>query len=155
MDLESRIAQLEDEAAIKELAARFADSASRKDIATFKATWASDATWEIGAPNSFRCEGIQQIQNLFEALWSNKSIFMQFVHSGTIEVNGARASARWVIHEIAQGPDGVFYTTSGFFDDEMEKRGGRWVYVSRIYTYIHLSTDPFLGQALALPAGQS
>ncbi len=45
--IEQRLQRLEDEAAIKELAARFADAATRNDIETIKTLFTEDAVFSI------------------------------------------------------------------------------------------------------------
>lgn len=48
--IEQRLQRLEDEAAIRDLVARFADAATRADNQAFAALWAPNATFVINNP---------------------------------------------------------------------------------------------------------
>lgn len=155
--IEQRLQHLEDEAAIRDLAARFADAASRGDHRTISKLFKRDAVFTIGAPNALTVTGADEIAALIDKLRSDKDFFVQFVHSGLIHLNGGTASARWLIREVALGSakTGVgksFYNNFGFFLDELEKVDGRWLFKTRTYPYMFLDTDPFTGKGIALDA---
>jgi ketosteroid isomerase-like protein len=149
--VEERLEHLEDELAIRSLTARFADTATRNDMEGFRALWTPDATWMIGTPNTASCNGIEEIMALFHGLWTGKDFFVHFAHSGVIEMDGSRATARWLVHEVAKGPNEVYYTTYGFFDDVLVKTEHGWHFSHRAYTYLYLDTSPFSGKAYRLP----
>lgn len=69
---EERLERLEDESAIRNLTARFADTATRNDTEGFRALWTPDATWNIGAPNTASCPGLEEIMALLQGLWTGK-----------------------------------------------------------------------------------
>lgn len=88
-------------------------------------------------------------------LRSGQNFFVQFVHTGLIQLAGQKASARWLIREIASGagPDGQgkrFYNVFVFAEDDLVKREGRWLISRRTFPYIFVDTEPFTGQSVPL-----
>lgn len=150
--LEQRVQRLEDEAAIRDLAARFADAETRGDQETVRSLFRPDAVFRIGAPNAVTCEGVDAIVAFLEGLRGGKEFFVQFVHSGLIQIDGDTASARWLVREIALVPGKTYYNNFGFFIDEIERVEGQWRFRSRSYRYLYLDTDPFSGGAVAFDA---
>ena len=55
LTIEQRLQQLEDEAAIRDLAARFADAATRADYETIRSLFTPDAVFTIGEPFAVNC----------------------------------------------------------------------------------------------------
>ena len=79
--IEQRLQHLEDEAAIRDLAARFADAATRADHKTLKSLFKPDAIFKIGEPASVTLKGIEEIDAHIRKLRDGKDFFVQFVHS--------------------------------------------------------------------------
>ncbi len=102
--IEQRLQRLEDEAAIRDLAARFADAATRADIETIRTLFKPDGVFTIGEPFAVTCKGVDEIVALLHKLRDGKDFFVHFVHSGLIQVDGDTASARWLIREVGLGP---------------------------------------------------
>ena len=157
LTIEQRLQHLEDEAAIRDLAARFADAASRADHETLKALFTPDAVFIIGEPTPINLKGVDAIDSFIHKLRDGKDFFVEFVHSGLIQIDGNTASARWLIREVGMGPAKSgsgkgYYNTFGFFLDELEKVDGKWLFTSRTYPHVYLDTDPFTGKALPLDA---
>ena len=95
--IEQRLQHLEDEAAIRDLAARFADAATRADYETIKSLFTTDAVFTIGEPFAVSCKGPDEIVALIHRLRDGKDFFVEFVHSGLIQLDGNTASARWLL----------------------------------------------------------
>ena len=153
--IEQRLQHLEDESAIRELAARFADATTRADYDTLRSIFKPDAVFRIGEPNAVTCNGVDAIVEFVGKLRNGKDFFVQFVHSGLIQIHGNTASARWQIREVALVSGKTYYNNFGFFNDEMEKVEGTWFFTSRTYQYLYLDTDPFTGKAVAFDAEMS
>jgi hypothetical protein len=137
LTIEQRLQHLEDEAAIRDLAARFADAATRGDHVTIRSLFMPDGIFTIGEPFAV--------------------FFVQFVHSRLIQLDGNTASARWLLREVGLGPaksghGKSYYNNFGFFIDELEKVDGKWLFKTRTYPYLYLDTDPFTGRGVALNA---
>jgi hypothetical protein len=157
LTIEQRLQRLEDEASIRDLAARFADTATRADHETLKTLFKPDAVFTIGEPANVTLNGVDAIDAHIQKLRDGKDFFVQFVHSGLIQINGDTASARWLMHEVGLGPakSGTgksYYNNFGLFIDELEKVEGKWLFKSRNYPYLYLDTDPFTGKGIPLNA---
>jgi len=57
LTIEKRLQHLEDEAAIRDLAARFADAATRAHYETIRSLFTPDAVFTIGEPFAVTCKG--------------------------------------------------------------------------------------------------
>jgi hypothetical protein len=155
LTIEQRLQHLEDEAAIRDLTARFADADTRGDHETLTSLWKPDGVFMIGEPNAVTCNGIDEIDALIRKLRDGKDFFVQFVHSGLVQLDGNTASARWLVREAGMGPGKsgkTYYNNFGFFIDELEKVDGKWLFKTRTYPYLYLDTDPFTGKAVAMNA---
>lgn len=157
LTLEQRLQQFEDEAAIRDLAARFADAATRADYETLRSLFKSDAVFSIGEPNPVTCKGVDEIIGLIRKLEDGKDFFVQFIHSGLIKIDRNTASARWLVREMALGSEKsgsrkAYYNNFGFFIDELEKVDGKWLFKRRSYAYVYLDTEPFTGKGIPLNA---
>ena len=150
MTLEERIQKLEDEAAIRELAAVFAEAVTINDKALFASLWKKDGVFTIEAPFSNVCNGVDEIVALISSLRDVKEFFVQFVHSGVINVQGDHATARWIMREIGKGGE-KYYQTLGIFSDAMEKVDGKWLFTARAWHFAYLDFAPFTGNAHTLP----
>ena len=155
--IEQRLQRLEDEAEIRDLAARFADAATRADHKTLRSLFKPDAVFMIGEPANVTLKGVDAIDAHIQKLRDNKDFFVQFVHSGIIQLNGNTASARWLMREVGlgdakNGPRKSYYNNFGLFLDELEKVEGKWLFKTRNYPYLYLDTDPFTGKGIALKA---
>ena len=106
--LEERIQRLEDESAIRELVAHFAFAATNADHEGFSKLWATHGNnkpvWIVGKPFQLSATGIHEITDMFCKLRDPRDLFVQLVHSGTLEIKGDNATGRWIMHEVGKGP---------------------------------------------------
>ncbi len=148
--LEGRIQKLEDEAAIRDLAATFADAATRNDKTLLASVWKKDGVFTIESPLKNVCNGVDEIIALISKLRDDKEFFVQFVHSGVIEVKGDHATARWIMREVGKGGE-KYYHNYGVCSDAMEKVDGKWLFSERAWHFAYLDFSPFTGTGYALP----
>lgn len=134
--VEQRLSSLEDEMAIRNLAAKFADFTTIGDYEGFKKLWKPDGVFTISEPNYSSITGVEEISNHIKNLGDQLDYFVQFIHSGVINVSGNNATARWIIHEEAQGGSERFYRNYAIANDTLEKMDGQWVYATRTFDYI-------------------
>ena len=104
LTIEQRLQHLEDEAAIRDLTARFADAATRGDHETIRSLWKPDGVFMIDEPFAVTCKGIDEIDALLRKLRDGKDFFVEFIHSGLVQLDGNTASARWLVREVGLGP---------------------------------------------------
>lgn len=148
---EERLINIEDDLAIRNIVAKFADTATNGNYDGLKALWKSDGVFTINLPFYNTRTGADEIAAFIKTLREEKEFFVQFVHSGVIEVNGNNATARWIIHEVGQGPGEKYYNNYGLFNDKLEKINGEWFFASRSYDYMWIDTNKFSGQTVKLP----
>lgn len=125
-DIEQRIQALEDRQALCELKARYARAADSKytpdgrrcEAILFTAAalaqaafFCEDAVWE-GGPFGGNLQGREAIfQSFLKAPWRHA---MHFYQSPTIELDGDKASAQWLLWQIAvEEPSGAVMLLSG------------------------------------------
>lgn len=144
-DTEASLTYLLDDAAIRDLTARFADTVTRADIEGFRALWADDAEWAIGAPFEQRAHGVGNIVAMLQNLWKGNDYFVQLAGQGPIQINGDEATARCICQEAARGPNGRYYRNNGVWHDRLRRSGNGWVFTSRTYQYLWLDLSPFTG----------
>ena len=125
--LEERIQTLEDEAAIRKLAAAFADAATRNNMHELTHIWKKDGIFTIGEPMHKVSKGIDEIVSFLSGLRANKEFFVQFVNSGVMTVDGDHATAQWLIEEVAKGEE-TFYHNYCVVSDRMERVDGKWLF---------------------------
>jgi hypothetical protein len=127
LTIEERLQHLEDEAAIRDLAARFADAATRGDHVTIRSLFMPDGIFTIGEPFAVTSRGVDEIGALIHMLRDGKDFFVQFVHSGLIQLDGNMASARWLLREVGLGPAKSGHGKSeGKGECESERITGAW-----------------------------
>ena len=69
LTIEQRLQHLEDEAAIRDLAARFADAATRADYETIRSLFTPDAVFTIGEPFAVTCN-VRDLMKLLHSFTS-------------------------------------------------------------------------------------
>ena len=150
-ELDQTLQRIVDENEIRDLVARFVDTCIRGDHDGFRELWAEDGLWEIGAPFDARCEGVEAIVNMLHTLRDERIFFTQLVPTGLVEISGDRASARWPVREVAQGPGDTYYDNLAMYFDSFTKVNGEWKFARRSYKYMWLNTEPFAGSAFGTP----
>jgi hypothetical protein len=132
---------IEDRIAIRELMDTHAHGVMSKDAELWGSIWAEDASWSLlDYPDLGAFEGKAAIV----AAWSEsmKSYgldnctkpMVYFMQPGSIEVDGDRATAAAYTIEIYDQPGtGKRIHGTGRYDDELEKRDGKWLFTKRSY----------------------
>lgn len=132
---------IEDRIAIRELMDTHAHGVMSKDAILWGSIWADDASWSLlDYPDLGAFEGKAAIV----AAWSEsmKSYgldnctkpMVYFMQPGSIEVDGDRATAVAYTIEIYDQPGtGKRIHGTGRYDDELEKRDGKWLFTRRNY----------------------
>jgi PII-like signaling protein len=147
--LMERLQRVEDELAIRNLAARFTDAVNERDVVAFRALWAIDATWEIGSPFQKAAQGVDAIAEMFTSLLSAKPLFVQLTHSGIVSFTSeTTATSRFTERERGKGPQD-FYENLAVYRDELVKQANGWRFKIRFYEYRYLDTTAFAGAMLS------
>lgn len=135
---------LEDRVAIRELMDTHAHGVMTKDAELWGSIWAEDAFWELPEyPDLGGFAGKQAIVDAWAASMERYGLddmtkpMIYFMQPGAIEVDGDRARTVAYTIEIYDDPATNKRTrTTGRYDDELEKRGGRWLFTRRSYRSI-------------------
>ena len=132
---------LEDRLAIRELMDTHAHGVMTKDPEVWGAIWADDAEWflldypDLGAFKGKATIVSGWIESMKAYGLDNCTRPMiYFMQPGSIEVDGNRANAVAYTIEIYDDPaSGQRVRGTGRYDDELEKREGRWLFTRRSY----------------------
>lgn len=152
--LEKRIQRIEDEQAIRDLVARFANACSPPNVDTFSKLWVptGDAkpVWTLTEPFQMAANGIDEIMDMLDKLLQPRDFFVQLVHSGVVEINDNHATGRWIMREVAKGPGEMYYNNFAIYEDMLQKVEGSWYFARRSYKYMFLDSSSFGGQIFSL-----
>jgi SnoaL-like domain len=136
---------LEDRAQIRELMDTHAHGVMTKDAELWGSIWAEDASWSLP---DYPDLGVFKGKDVIVSGWieSMKAYgldnctkpMIYFMQPGSIEVDGDRATAVAYTIEIYDQPGtGKRIHGTGRYEDELEKRDGKWVFTRRAYRVIH------------------
>lgn len=154
-DMARRLRVIEDELAIRGLAARFTDAVNERNRDAFRQLWAEDAVWEIGPPLSHIAKGVDAIVDMFDELLKPRTLFVQMTHSGVVEFTGENtALARFTERERGRGPKD-YYENLAVYRDEFIRTADGWRFKRRYYDYRYLDMSAFPGEVIPLPGNHS
>ena len=145
MDLVMRLRAVEDELAIRNLAARFTDAVNERDAGAFRQLWSHDAVWEIGPPLAARAEGIDAIVGMMARLLAPRTLFIQLTHSGVVTFTGEdTATSRFTERERGKGQQD-YYENLAVYRDVIARGPDGWRFKRRYYEYRYLDSSAFAG----------
>jgi ketosteroid isomerase-like protein len=128
---------VEDRLAIRELLEAYADAVCVVDPVAWGNTWAEDAVWELpDYPQIGKIEGRANIVAAWKAAMAQYPGVIFVATPGRIEVQGEHAAVRSYTSEVYD-QNGVTKRDRGRYDDVVVKRGGKWLFKSRVFTNIH------------------
>ena len=140
-----------DEAAVRQVLARFADALNRRDMAAFGRLWWPEAVWELTAPVNQTLTGAGPILTQATEMLGGFELLIVMAHEPTIEVQGDTATARWLMHEVHRTPAGQGEATYALYADELARRQGEWRFLRRTYATLFSQQVPLNGPAYPLP----
>jgi uncharacterized protein (TIGR02246 family) len=149
-DLHQRLSRMEDDCAIRNLAARFSDCANERDFDGFAELWSAHGVWEIGQPFLARAKGVDAIVEMLRRLLESRTMFMQMTHSGVVTLIGDRATARFVERERAKGENSFYENLAVYNDEVVREADGVWRFSRRHYVYRYLDETSFPGRVFPL-----
>ena len=144
---------LADKLAIREVIEGFSDAVTHRAWTDLGAAFHEDATWKVGAPMNLALQSRDGIVAGLSMGIGRMDFLAQMTHSMVISIDGDKATARTVIHEIGR-------TTSqksglclvGSYNDTLSRRDGRWAFDSREFVVIYLDPawiDGVVGPAMS------
>jgi hypothetical protein len=126
---------VEDELAIRNLVARYADAASRRDEAGWLATWSPDCTWDLGGGRV--TEGLDETVTLWRNSIAKYPWVVQIPASGIVERVGGEARGTWYVLELNHVADGSGVMHLGHYRDSYVKYAGGWRFASRRFHLVY------------------
>ena len=129
---------VEDRLAIRELLDAYSDAVCTVDAEAWGATWAEDGVWELpDYPDIGQILGKRNIVTAWKAAMLSYPGIVFVATPGFIVVKGDTAASRSYTSEVFTDKDGVVNRHRGRYDDVLVKRGGKWLFKSRVFKNIH------------------
>lgn len=133
---------------IADLVHRYSDAVVHNDGEQWGATWAPDATWDLGHGRSM--EGREAIVEFWHRAMSGFNAVVQTVLNGTYQLDhdAGTGSGRWYVQEafdrIGTGPGLLL----AHYDDRYRLVDGQWLFASRDLV-VHYGGPPDLSGPFA------
>lgn len=139
---------LEDRILIRELIETYANGVMERNVEEWGDVWAEDAYWAL--PEWPGLEGFSGREAIVKgwvdsmgvyASMTDFSIPMIYIATpGAINVRGDKATAHVFTSEIFRDPESKKeMRVRGRYDDQLEKRDGRWLFTRREYRILHIA----------------
>jgi uncharacterized protein (TIGR02246 family) len=122
---------VEDRLAIRELIDSYGDAVMRRDAEAWIANWADDAVWAI---RGREIKGKPDIKAAWLTAMANYKRVGFFGAPGSMKVDGDRATLQVHTLEFLVPVDGEPRRQLGFYEDQLVRSGGRWLYARRTFT---------------------
>lgn len=127
MNLETRVARLEDEASIRRLKWRFCSYTDQTRVEEWLSLLTEDATISAGLPHQDADHGHEELRKRIEGIRDENRRFMShFAHNPVIEVDGDEARGHWYFSCLIVFADETVTWLLGEYDDEYRRVDGRW-----------------------------
>jgi hypothetical protein len=126
-----------DRLAIRELLEAYADAVCVVDPIAWGNTWAEDGVWELpDYPQVGKIVGKANIVTAWKAAMTQFPGVIFIATPGSIKINADEAVVRSYTSEV-YNKDGVTKRDRGRYDDVVVKRGGKWLFKSRVFKNIN------------------
>jgi len=133
--------ELADRLEVRDVIERYSDAVTHRLWADAAATFHEDAVWKAGAPISIELKTRDGIIASLKAGICRMDFLAQMTHSVTITVDGDKATARTIVHELGRNSSqksGVCLI--GAYHDTLSRRAGRWAFDRREFVVIFSDT---------------
>ena len=133
---------VEDELAIRDLVARYADAVNRNNAQDWGSTWAEDGFWSL---MGMETQGRDNIVQFWLGAMAGFKFAVHMNASGTLAINGEQATGRWYLTEYTCDNDENTNTILGVYDDSYVKRDGDWLFARRVYQIMYMGPADLSG----------
>jgi uncharacterized protein (TIGR02246 family) len=133
---------VEDEIAIRDLVARYADAVNRSDGNDWGATWAEDGLWSLMGMES---QGRENIVQFWLGAMAGFKFAIHMNGSGALNIAGDSATGRWYLTEYTCDLEGNAATILGVYDDQYIKTDGSWLFKERLYQVMYMGPADLSG----------
>lgn len=118
-----------DREAIAELVHEYDDAVIHGDARRWRACWAPNATWNYAGGRSV--QGVDAIVELWLGAMARYEQVVQLTHSGSVRVEGDRASGRWHFSHYGRRVDGSISMLLAYYDDRYARTDRTWRFEER------------------------
>ena len=134
--------------AIKDLAVRYSDAATRGDWDAYAACWMPDARWITLPPIDKELVGIDAILADVQSSLPTTDFFVQMALNTVVHLDGPdRARATTTIHASSRKTGAFSIENLAIYYDDVVKIDGYWKYAERRLQPVYLDTTEHTGQA--------
>jgi len=124
------VGSIEDRLLIRELYGYYSDVSSLCDKESWLSCWTDDCHWKS---TLFECNGKQEISEQWDKLWANFETMGFLSNISFINIEGDTAKARIVTQEWIRLSEGGTQRLMGYYEDELRRVDGVWLFTSRQY----------------------
>lgn len=147
--------KLQDELAIRQLAAAYADACNRMSPTDMASVYAEDGELVALQFSEKPIKSREKLVRAFTKLISERDFIFYVVFSGIVNIDGDKATARWWVSEMRQvkGDDKIVYMLA-CFQDEVIRQAEGWRFARRVVKpmfvqdilakNLHLTPPPFI-----------
>ena len=125
---------VEEQQALNNLMARYADGVNRRDGETWIATWAPDASWNLMGNE---VTGRDNIYALWQQMMSGFEFALMIPSSCLFDIDADSASGHWYLQEFTRDLQGNSAMVLSRYLDTYRRVDGRWLYQSRDYHILY------------------
>jgi len=140
---------MNDEQAIHDLVARYADAVNRRDQSAWRDTWAADGQWDLRGQVT---TGREAIVGLWTGLMGSLPFVVQLIHSGTVAATSDRATGTWYLTEYMKTANGDGRMGVGVYRDSYARIEGAWCFARRRYDLLYSGPPNLSGDTFPFPA---
>ena len=141
----TRLDDLLDDRALRDLVARFSDAVVHADADAFGALWTDDGRWTIDPPIDADLSGRAAIVDGFSGLMEGWEFLVQAPQYGIITLDGDAATGRWLTHEVGRQPGGRSQRNTALYHDRYARTPDGWRFAERAYRFLLLDDSPVPG----------
>ena len=149
-ELDRRLTRLEDKQEIRELKYRYCYYFHEMNWDSWKELFAEDATVVVEREAIGTLEGPDGLDEFAEIVEGSYQWLIHMVHNPVIEIDGRRATGKWVFEVPAVLEDGTPQWLSGIYDEEYEVVDGEWKY-TKVHGSFNYRADYDEGWADEIP----
>lgn len=141
---------VEDELAIRSLAAAYSDATNRGDLDGMVAVYAADGVLiPFGGPE---VKGPAAIREIIGKTIGGFQWIFQMTHSGLVRLDGDTADCRWWVSELALRKDGGGTQFLGVYEDRAVRTAEGWRFARRRLDAIFLGRTTLEGKSPPRPS---
>ncbi len=142
----SDLQAIADRVEIEALRGEFTDAVMMRDRGRLASLFTPDGALRM--PNvPVELAGREQIRAGGERLQGQWDFFVQTTHPGTIQLDGASASGRAYMQELARARDGRSELNYAIYHDRYQRTPDGWKFTERVYEVRYHDTSPLAGSA--------